>query len=143
QVEGLDRYEAAVIGEEAAGDRRHARRDNESEQLVSRNVDAERLRNRLARMNGAEGAPGPAAQQIDADEQADGRSRQQHEIPETATAQLEPGKARRLDKDAGRKAALGLVFAAEIDDNEMQRQCTDREIEPAQPQRRQAEHETE
>ena len=72
-----------------------------------------------------------------------GRGRQQHEIPETAAAQLESGKARRLDKDAGREAALGLVFAAEIDDDEMQRQRADREIEPAQPQRRQAEHEAE
>ena len=42
-------------------------------------------------------------------------------------------------EDAGREAALGLVFAAEIDDDEMQRERADREIEPAQPQRRQAE----
>ena len=51
----------------------------------------------------------------------------------------EAADARRIDHDAGREAALGLVFAAEIDDDEMQRERADREIEPAQPQRRQAE----
>ena len=68
---------------------------------------------------------------------------EQHEIPGAAVGQLEAGQARRVDQDAGGKAALGFIFAAEIDDDEMQRQRADREIKPAQPQRWQAEDEAE
>ena len=50
---------------------------------------------------------------------------------------------RRVDHDAGREAALGLVLPAEIDHDEVQRQRADREIEPAQPQRGQAEDDAE
>ena len=51
-----------------------------------------------------------------------------------AWRELDANQARRIDQDAGREAALGFVFAAEIDDDEMQCERRDREIEPAQPQ---------
>ena len=41
------------------------------------------------------------------------------------------------------KPRFGLVLAAQIDDDEMQRERADREIEPAQPQRGQAEDDAE
>ena len=53
------------------------------------------------------------------------------------------GNRRRVDDDAGREAALGLVLAAEVDDEEVQRQRAHRQIQSAQPQRRQAEHHAE
>ena len=94
------------------------------------------------RVDGAPGAPGAAAQQVDAEEQVDGRGgRAARNTRHGRSLSLKSAEARRIDEDAGREAALGLVFAAEIDDDEMQRQRADREIEPAQPQRRQAEHE--
>ena len=50
---------------------------------------------------------------------------------------------RRVDDDAGRQRLARLVFAAEIDDDEVQPERADGEIEAAQPQRRQAEHQAE
>ena len=114
-----------------------------AKQLVARNADAERFGHGFARMDGAPGAARAAAQQVDADQQAGGGGKEQHEIPGAAVGQLEAGEARRVDHDAGGEAALGFVFAAEIDDDEMQRQRADREIKPAQPQRGQAEDEAE
>ena len=67
----------------------------------------------------------------------------QDEIPGAAAGDGPAAQGRRIDDDAGREAALGLVLAAEVDDQEVQRQRADRQIQPAQPQRRQAEHDAE
>jgi len=71
---------------------------------------------------------------VDADEQAAYGEGEQNEVPDAAVVQDDTGDPRFLHRDARREAALGLVFAAEIDDDEVQRQGADREIEPAQPQ---------
>src|SRR3974390_3696710 len=94
-------------------------------------------------MDSAPGAAGAAAKQIDANDQAQRRSDQQYEVPAAAVAQLETSETWRLDNNAGGEAALGFVFAAEIDDDEMQGQRAHRKVKPAQTQRGQAEHEAE
>ena len=75
QRERLDRDEAAVIGEQRAGDRGDRRRDHEGEQLVGRDIDAERFGHGLVRADRAPGAAGAAAQQVDADQQRERRRR--------------------------------------------------------------------
>jgi hypothetical protein len=91
-------------------------------------------------MNRAPSAAAAAAQKIDADHERHRGRDEEHEVP-SARRQFEAGKARRIDHDAGREAPLGFIFAAEIDDDEVQRESRDRKIEPAQPQRRQPEYE--
>ena len=87
--------------------------------------------------------PDRLRKQVDADQQAQRGGHEQNEVPGAAVGQLETGEAWRIDHDAGRETALGLVFAAEIDDDEVQSQRADGEIKPAQPQRGQAEDKAE
>src|SRR5690606_18013081 len=59
--ESLDRYEAAVIGEERPRHRRYGRRDDEGEQLVAGGADAECFGHGLVGMDRAAGTAGAAA----------------------------------------------------------------------------------
>src|SRR5262245_14824450 len=140
QIEGFDRYEAAVIGKEAAGDRCHAGGNDERKQLVTRDADAERFGHRLADMERLPCAAAAAAQKIDADQQACRGGNEQNKVPGTTIRQLEACKAWRIDDYAGGETALGLVFAAEIDDDEMQGQRAHSKVEATQPKRRQTEN---
>src|SRR5262249_15612038 len=101
--ERLDRHEAAVVGEQAAGDRGERRRDHEGEQLVAGDGDAERLRHGLATADRVPGTAGAATHQVDAEEQGDRREREQHEVPEPAVGELMLREARRIDGDAAPK----------------------------------------
>ena len=110
---------------------------------MRRDADAERFGDRLVHADRAPRAPGAAAQQIEADQQRGGGEGEQHEVPDARIGDRVAADARRIDRDAGREAALGLILAAQIDDHEMQRERRDREIEPAQAQRRQPEDDAE
>src|SRR5262249_50763564 len=131
-----------VVGEQAPGDRGHAGRNDEGKKLVARDIDTERLRHRLSDMDGPPGAAAATAQQIDADQQARNSGHEQDEIP-TASPELESGETRRINHNPGRESALGFIFAAQIDNDEMQSQRADRQIETAQPQGRKSENESE
>jgi hypothetical protein len=83
------------------------------------------------------------ARQVKAQQQGQRRRGEQDEIPSAPVADRNAGELRRIDHDPGGEAAPSLVLAAQIDHHEMQRQCADRQIEPAQAQRRQSEDDTE
>ena len=59
----------AIIGKQSSCHGRHGGRDHKCEQLIGSDIDAERLSDGLVRANGAPGTPGPAAQEIDANQQ--------------------------------------------------------------------------
>src|SRR5262245_30889028 len=140
QIEGFDRYEATVISKEAAGDRCHAGGDDERQQFVTRDADAERFSHRLANMQSLPCAAAAAAQKIHAYQEAHNSRCKQDEIPGPAVCKLHAGKARRIDDNTGRETALGLVFAAKIDDDEMQGQRAHGKVKATQPKRGQAEN---
>ena len=106
-------------------------------------ADAERLGDRLVHADRAPRAPGAAAQQIEADQQRGDREGEQHKVPDAPAIDGVAADLRRIDRDAGGEAALTLILAAEIDHDEMQRERGDRQIKPAQPQRRQPEDDAE
>ena len=81
----------------------------------------------------------PAAQEVGADQRRGRGGGEQHEIPAAGILEREAADARRVDHDAGGEAAPALVLAAEIGDDEIERERRHCEIESTQAQRRQAE----
>ncbi len=114
-----------------------------AESLARGHADAERLGHRLATVDRAPRASGSRAHQVDADEHACRRGREQHEVPRARVVQDPAAELRRVDHDAGGKAPLGLVLVADVDHDEMQRERRHCEVEAAQPQARQAEDDAE
>ena len=80
------------------------------------------------RLDRAPGAAGAAAQEIDADPERQHGEDEQDIIPSLAAIEFVAEDFRRIDGDAGGEAALGLVFAAEVNHDEMQRERRDRKI---------------
>src|SRR5205085_1472523 len=107
------------------------------EQLVRRNVHAERFRDGFLAADRVPGAAGFRAQQIERKQHRGGGGGEKHRVPRAWIGDW------RGDHHAGREAALGLVLVAKVDDDEVQRQGRDGEIESPQAQRRQAEDEAE
>ena len=139
--ERVDRNEIAKIGEQRAGDRGHGRADHEGQQFEALDVDAERAGDDVALAQRPPRPAGAGALEIDAHQKREARRRRaaRNTRPGRCVS-VKPPSRRRIDHDAGRQHFARLVFAAEIDDDEMQAERADGEVKAAQPQRRQAEN---
>src|SRR5262249_32229558 len=94
-------------------------------------------------MQGPPRAAASAAQKVDADQQVHCSRHKQDKIPSAAVGQLDARKTRWIDHDASGESPLGLVFAAEINDDEMQRERAYGKIETAEPERGEDENKAE
>jgi hypothetical protein len=69
----------------------------ERQHLVGRDVDAERLRDRLAALDGPPRAPGLGAEQVQAKQQRGQRTRQEDVVPGPGSGERNAAEARGLD----------------------------------------------